>query len=139
MSEPKKRNKNKIIEVAIQRNSKYEGKYDEMLIEHMATGLSFESFAGLIRVNKDTLYHWCSIYQTFSEAKKIGRQAQLLMDEQIIRDQAVGAIQGGSAAAQIFRMKNNHSWTDKQEIAQTTTTTTLTLEEYLKQQEEKNG
>lgn len=110
--------------------TKYREEYCDMLKAHMADGFTFESFAGLISVNYDTLYEWCKKNDAFSEAKKIGRAMQLLDDEKTLKKLTSGKITG-SAAAHIFKMKNCHKWVDRQEIEQTTTT--LTLEEYLKQ------
>ena len=39
------------------------------LIEHMAEGYSFESFAGLVGVGRTTLYNWAATHEEFAEAK----------------------------------------------------------------------
>lgn len=94
----------------------YKPEYCQMLIDHMTEGYSFESFGGLITTTRDNLYHWCTIHEAFSYAKKIGRLRQLQHDEKTLDMMSKGMIQGGSAAALIFKMKNCHKWTDKQEI-----------------------
>ena len=53
------------------RPTKYKPEYDEMLIKHMTNGYSFESFAGIIEVNQDTLHECAKVQISFSEAKKI--------------------------------------------------------------------
>ena len=98
------------------RPTKYKEEYDQMLIDHMAEGFTFEAFAGVVSVDRDTIYHWCSIHQTFSDAKKIGRSKQLLSDERVLKGLSIGLIEG-STAAHIFKMKNCHKWVDKHEIA----------------------
>jgi hypothetical protein len=54
------------------RPSKYKPEYDQMLIDHMASGLSYLSFAGEIGVCEDTLFEWEKHHVSFSESKKIG-------------------------------------------------------------------
>lgn len=45
--------------------------YCEKLINHMAEGYSFESFAGLVGVSRRTIYNW-EAHPKFKEAKEIG-------------------------------------------------------------------
>jgi len=93
--------------------SKYDPKYCQMLIEHMAEGFTFESFAGLLRVDRDTIYEWCNAHQDFSDAKKTGRAAQLLRDEQVLMSGTNGRIRGFIPSTHIFKMKNCHGWRDE--------------------------
>ena len=51
--------------------SKYNPAYCEQLIEHMAQGYSYESFAGLVRVSSRTLGNWESEFPAWDEAKQI--------------------------------------------------------------------
>lgn len=107
------------------RPTKYELGYCQKLIDHMAGGLSFESFAGEIGVHRDTLYEWEKVHPEFSDAKKIGTDASLLKWEKIGRDNIINSSEsspgfGGSArsinsAVWIFNMKNRFKWRDKQE------------------------
>ena len=92
----------------------YKDDYCQLLVDHMASGFSFESFGAVIDSSKDTLYHWANTIPDFSEAKKKGRIKQLFHDENILNGMAIG--KPGNAAALIFKMKNCHKWTDKQEI-----------------------
>jgi hypothetical protein len=52
--------------------STYDSKYDQMLIDHMSKGLSFESFGGVIEVSARTLYNWSKANASFLHAKTIG-------------------------------------------------------------------
>jgi len=54
------------------RPSKYRPEYDEQLINHMASGLSYLSFAGEIGVCEDTLFEWEKHHVSFSESKRLG-------------------------------------------------------------------
>lgn len=103
------------------RPTKYKPEYCEMLIEHMANGLSFESFAGLISVNLDTLYEWDKVQTAFSEAKKAGFEANRLFYERAGVQQVLTG--QGSATALIFNLKNRFpkQWRDKQEVDTTHT------------------
>lgn len=98
--------------------TKYNPDYIEMLKDHMAEGYSYESFAGVIRVNIDTLYEWEKVHEEFSEAKKIARSLQLLANEKTLTDIIKGKIRNGNVVGHIFKMKNCHKWTDR--VEQTT-------------------
>ena len=117
------------------RPSKYDSKYDQMLIEHMAQGLSFESFAGLISVNKDTLSEWVKVHESFSVAKKEGLDKNRLFWEKLAIDHILNKsdseFQGSSssrslnATVWIFNMKNRfpQEWRDKRDIEVTENST----------------
>lgn len=117
--------------------TKYRPEYDQLLITHMGMGYTFESFAGHpdVRVDRDTIYNWCSLFASFSDAKKVGRSSQLYRDEQTLEMLTTGTLKDGSASTHIFKMKNCHGWKDKSEIV--STNTNMTLEEFLKQQSDK--
>ena len=99
------------------RPTKYKPEYCEKVIEHMGQGLSFESFAGTIGVNQDTLHEWCKRHEEFSESKKIGREKSRIFWEKLGIDGATGRLQYFNAATWIFNMKNRFNWTDKQELS----------------------
>lgn len=109
------------------RPTKYKPEYCEMLIKHGQDGLSYESFAGVIDVNVDTLYEWEKVYPEFSEAKNNFRAKSLLFWDKV-------GIEGLWEVSQydddgnliykkklnttnwIFQMKNRHNWRDKTEV-----------------------
>lgn len=103
--------------------TKYKPQYCEMLINHMADGLSFESFAGVIRVDRDTLYEWAKVHKRFSDAKKAGREVGLLYWEKVGRDglhhetikdeDGMTVNRSINATIWIFNMKNRFGWRDK--------------------------
>ncbi len=98
------------------RPTDYKPEYCQMLIDHMAEGFSFESFAAVIKVTRSTLYEWVSAQPDFSDAKQRGFEASRLTWEQIGRDIAKKG--EGNATAFIFNMKNRfrEDWNDKQTI-----------------------
>lgn len=85
-----------------------------MLIEFMAEGLSFEAFAGHVRVHKDTLYNWEKLFPEFSEAKKLGFSRNLEFWERMGVNGAMGKIDKFNVTTWIFNMKNRHRWRDQQ-------------------------
>ncbi len=98
------------------RPTKYESRYCKMLIEHMAKGFTFESFASVIDVCRDTLYEWQNKHEKFSDAHKKGIDKSLFFWEDLGRAGATGAIPNFNSTAWIFNMKNKHAWRDKKEI-----------------------
>lgn len=104
------------------RPSKYKPEYCQRLIDHMASGLSFESFAGLVGTCKDTIYEWANAHSLFSEAKKEGFERNRLFWER-------AALKGMTAdkfnaTVWIFNMKNRfpREWRDRTEVDSTSTT-----------------
>lgn len=65
------------------RESLYRPEYDKMLIAHMATGLSFETFAGEVGVCRETLYSWAKANASFHNAKERGKAACQLFWEKV--------------------------------------------------------
>lgn len=53
-----------------------------MLIEHMANGLSFESFGAIVDASKETLYSWAEKHSDFLDAKRLGTQKCRIFYEQ---------------------------------------------------------
>lgn len=96
------------------RPSKYKPEYCEMLIKHMADGYSFESFAAIIDLDRDTIYEWTKAHPDFSDAKKRAVAKSQLFWEKIGHGGSLGRIKNFSAAAWIFSMKNRFQWRDKQ-------------------------
>jgi len=82
-----------------------------MLIDHMKTVHSFESFAAVISVDRDTLYEWAKVHKAFSDAKKIGRMQCQKGLENIGKGLMTGKIKG-NVAAWCFFMKNLTGWRD---------------------------
>jgi len=101
------------------RRPKFKEEYCDMLIDHMASGLSYETFAAIIRTHRSTLYNWEKQYPQFLDAKKLGKEAAQVFWEKIGLAQAVGdkTYGKGNCASWIFNMKNRFNWTDKQELA----------------------
>jgi hypothetical protein len=94
------------------RPTKYKEEYCKMLEDHMAQGLSFESFAGTIRVHRETLYEWCNVHREFSDSKKRGVELSLAWHEKVFNAMALGKIKNGNSTALLFMMKNRHRWRD---------------------------
>lgn len=110
------------------RPTKFLEKYCQMLIEHMESGYSYESFAGVVDVDRDTLYHWEKIHPIFSDAKKKAFSKCLLWWDKLGVDNALNITEshqvGNSRTTKsvglntgnfVFQMKNRFNWTDKRE------------------------
>ena len=111
------------------RPTKYQKKYCKMLIEHMAKGFSFESFAGLIEVHRDTLYEWCRVHQEFSDSKIIAAgKNQLFWESAGIEGMWQDSNKKFNSTAWIFNMKNRFGWSDKKEDEDTQKIHTVKIE-----------
>jgi hypothetical protein len=100
------------------RPSKYRESYCQQLVEHMQQGLSFESFAAVVGVHRDTLYEWVSKHEAFSDAKKRGWAAGLLYFEQMGIQGMIGGLAKFNPTVWIFTMKcrfKGAGWLDKPE------------------------
>lgn len=112
--------------------SKYKPEYCEKLIEHMESGYSYQSFAGVVRVNKDTLYEWEKTHPEFSEAKNIGVELGRIFWEKLGIEHILSTSKPrlGSksinATVWIFNMKNRFGWKGNSDNA---TTVNISLKE----------
>ncbi len=110
------------------RPTKYKPEYCQMLIDHMNGGYSFESFAGLIGVAKQTLYEWIDGNSEFLDAKEVGFEKSRLFWEKVgvdyIINQSSSTAGVGSeskainSTVYIFNLKNRFpkEWRDRQEV-----------------------
>lgn len=110
------------------RPTDFKEEYCDDLIDHMARGYSFESFAAVVRVNRDTIYHWTKIHPSFSDAKEEAFEQSRLFWEQkgieglfntseVDRGAGTSSSKSMNAAVWIFTMKNRfpNEWKDKHE------------------------
>ena len=117
-----------ILKLPNGRPSPYKPEYDEMLIEHMSQGFSFESFAGVVNVCRSTVYHWCDLYPSFSDAKNLGFAKMQLHDEKLYLEAMRGKNKNVNTVLMLFKMKNCHNWTEKKEVAQIEDNSKLIIE-----------
>ncbi len=121
----KKRKKN-----AGGRPSDFDTIYCAMLIDHMADGLSFESFAGVVGVCEQTLYNWLKEFPEFLESKSKGKPKSRLFWEKVGRDglhnetikdgDGMTVTKSINATIWIFNMKNRFGWRNNDEPKATT-------------------
>lgn len=100
------------------RPTKYEPGFCEMLIAHMEQGFSFESFAGVLRVSKQTIYNWSEEFPEFLDAKRQGTELSRLWWEKTGHN---GMFMGGkdnpfNSTIWVFSMKNRFGWRDRTEV-----------------------
>lgn len=98
------------------RPTKYKPEYCDLVIEHMAKGLSKESFAGVVGVDKVTVYNWIDAQEAFFNAVKRGEELSRLFWEELGRKGAMGSDEF-NATAWIFNIKNRFrdDWVDRRE------------------------
>ena len=107
------------------RPTDYKPEYCDLVIEHMATGLSFESFAGLVRASKQTIYDWANKNPEFLDAKDIGFELNRLYWEKMGRDHITHtdskfeSTPKLNSSVYIFNLKNRFpkEWRDRTESA----------------------
>lgn len=75
----------------------YSPDYCKLLMRHMESGMSFESFAGTLRVGKSTIKKWLSTHEDFAEAKDIGDSLLLQYWEKLGIAGTCGKMKGFSA------------------------------------------
>ena len=101
------------------RPTKYKPEFCQLLVEHMAKGYSFESFAGLdeVDVDRDTLYEWRSTQEEFSDALRRGRSKQLLKDETTLNLGLDNTLKVNHTLMSL-KMFNCHNWKTKSEVTE---------------------
>lgn len=105
-------------------NKAYQPEYCQMLIDHMAKGFSFESFAGVIQVARSTIFEWVkaggNYYQEdFAISKAIGESNSLHFWEELGIDGTKGKIPNFNGKTWDINIKNRFRelWqADKQTI-----------------------
>lgn len=108
----------KVIRVpGMGRPPSYKPEYCQMLIEHMAQGFNFETFAANLKFcSISHIYGWLDQYPEFLEARKIGEGLSYKWWLNLGRGAAAGQVPGFNSAAWIFSMKNIFKWRDKHDI-----------------------
>lgn len=108
--------------------TKYKPEYCEMLIEHMAEGYSFESFAAKTNASRISMFRWVKEFPEFAEAKEMAfDKCQLFWEKKgidnivnISESETTTGIGGTSnsrslnSATWIFNMVNRFKWRHKQ-------------------------
>jgi len=115
------------------RPTDYREGYCDDLIEHMSSGLSFESFAGWCGCHVDTLYEWEKRHPEFSDAKKTAFEQNRLFWDRVAVDSLHDTTEynedgkpvsrkSPNATMIIFNLKNRFpkQWRDRTEVDQTT-------------------
>lgn len=103
------------------RPPKYSSDFCSELIQHMAQGRSFESFAAAIyhqhgvSVCIETLYRWARDHEEFSQAKKEGHALAYDFWEELGNTAVNSPSSQFNSTVWIFNMKNRFQWADKVE------------------------
>lgn len=137
MAGKKKTTKKSAVPARVGRPSKYDPKYCEMLVEHMAEGFSFEAFAGKLRVSRATVFNWRDQNPEFLDAYKVGLLAGRYRLEQIGLEALRKDPRDFNTGLWVFFMKARYQWTDKPEmkdVAEKIKTITIDMPSQKKQQ-----
>jgi len=86
----------------------YKEEFPAMLMEHLQSGLMYQSFAGEVGVCVDTLYEWEKVHPEFSDAKKRGLAMGLGHWDRIIADAIVAGKGSIDPTLTIWRFCNQY-------------------------------
>lgn len=84
----------------------YKEEYNQMLVEHMATGRSYETFCCTVECDISLLYRWEEYHPAFYQSKKIAFHKCLKYWENILIDATSDRIKS-NASLLIFKLKNS--------------------------------
>lgn len=95
--------------------TKYRKEYCDLLVEHMKSGLSYESFAAIAKCCRETLYDWEKVHPEWKEAKrKAFHECQLFWEKAGLEGMFMGGRDNPfNATVWIFNMKNRFNWGDR--------------------------
>lgn len=96
--------------------TKYHPKFCQMLIDHMASGLSFESFGAVTNTCEKTLYNWEAAHPDFLQAKGVGLTKCRSFWESLGVAGSSGHLPGFNSSAWKFNLQNRFKWTDRQDV-----------------------
>ena len=113
--------------------TKYNSDYCEQLIEHMADGNSYETFASKLGSYSSTLRDWEVRYPEWWLAKKIAFEKSLLYWEDILKKATSDQLKS-NAAMLIFKLKNAFPmhYADKIEMKHTGNNTVFVIDTGIK-------
>jgi len=74
-------------------NCKYKPEYDQQLLDHLSTGLSFMSFDVPGGVAYSTLRAWCTRFPSFGQAREMGEKKRL----QLLEGEGIKMVKDGNA------------------------------------------
>ena len=100
------------------RPTDYRPEYCQALIEHMASGMSFETFGVTVGVVTATTYKWLEKHREFVEAKNKAEQECRRFWERMGTGIAAGKLKNGNAGVWIYNMKCRFPkvWRPKKEL-----------------------
>lgn len=110
------------------RPTKYKNEYCARLLEHMSKGYSYETFAAILEVSRQTLYDWEIRHPEFLDTKRKAQdKCQLWWEKQCIeglydqfeqneKGQSVLVRSKANPSLVIFNMKSRFRWRDNHEV-----------------------
>ena len=82
---------------------KYKPEYDQLLLDHLSSGLSISSFDTPEGVSYVTVLAWIKRFPSFAQSREIGDKARLAM----LEEEGIKMVKGGNVVAWKFLM-NQH-------------------------------
>ena len=88
-----------------------------MLVAHMSSGLSYETFGATIDVSRAVVYDWEKTHPEFLDAKTVGVEKCQIFWEQKGIDHLINHKDGPAlnSTVWVFNMKNRFKWRDQPE------------------------
>jgi hypothetical protein len=94
--------------------SKYKEKFCKEIVEHMADGKSFETFAARVSVSKATIYAWLEKYPDFKEAREVALMKCLAWWEKQAMEHLIEITGPGNKKLNVglyfINMRNRFGW-----------------------------
>lgn len=97
---------------------KYREEFCDMLIEHMAKGLSYKSFAPVCDTHHRNMERWEKKFPEWRRAKLKAADACRKFWEQLGIDGVKGSVKNFNSAVWIFNMKNRFHWRNEVVVSQ---------------------
>lgn len=100
------------------RPTAFRDSFHDDVIDYARGGLSYAAIAVKLGVSRDSLYEWMRNDPDFSDTMKRAREIAMAWWEETLKGQATGTVDGGSATAAIFAMKNQFpdDYRDRKEL-----------------------
>jgi transposase len=108
--------------------TKYKPEYCQMLVEHMAEGLSFDCFGAKVDSPASTVETWSQRHAEFKLAKQEGQVKCREFWEKLGIEGTKGNFKGFNSATWMFNMKNRFRWRNEVVVTDERKVESVTIE-----------
>lgn len=97
--------------------TKYKEEYNQTALNYLAKGKSITQLARLLKVSRETIYHWGELNPAFSDTLRHGRQ----LSQAHWEDELENMMYSKDVNAPLVKLyfANRFGWSDKQEVDNT--------------------